>query len=295
MKVLITGGGGFFGSSIIKTFLEHGHQLTVVSRNTPSSITKSKLLYLHGDITRPKTLETLAGSHFDLLIHSAAFMPKNAADNNSRVLINTNVSGTLCVMEKLAPISKKIIYVSSIDVYGGTQPKDKPLTESAATKPRSLYGLTKLTGEQISQIYSQRLQLPLTILRYTVLYGPGDIIDRAIPNFIKNALHHKPLIVPEVKILRDYLATSEASRALYLAATSQRTGIYNIGSGKSLGVKNTALIIRSATGSRSQLIAKSSGATQFHVLLDVRKAQKDFHFKAKPFPFELEKAIQSYM
>lgn len=294
MNVLLTGGGGFFGSSIIKTFLEHGHQLTVVSRSKPSSLTKANLHYLNGDITRPKTLEALAGSHFDLLIHSAAFMPKSPKDNNSRSLIHTNISGTLCVMEKLAPIAQKVIYVSSIDVYGGTQLKAKPLTESAATKPRSLYGLTKLTGEQISQIYCQRLQIPLTILRFTVLYGPGDVIDRAIPNYIKNALGQKPLIVPEVNILRDYLATSEASRALYLAAMSQKTGIYNIGSGKSQRVQKAALAIRTATHSRSRLIAKSSGASQFHVRLNVRRAQKDFHFSAKPFPFDLQKTIQSY-
>ena len=292
MRVLITGGGGFFGSAIVQKFLGHGDHLTIISRSKPNAVHLG-ISYYYADITRPKTLQNIKGT-YDVLVHSAAHMPKSPKADDPRMLVKTNILGTLNVMERLAPYAKKIIYVSSIDVYGGIQRGNNPLTESSETTPRSYYGVSKLSGEQISQIYCQKQHIPLTILRFTVLYGPGDVIDRAIPNFIQHAIAGTPLIVPRIKILRDYLAIREAARAVYVAALSPKNGTYIIGSGKSFDVKKVAKTIHARIRSKSPIISKSSGQAQFQVLLNVQKAQKDFHFTPRPFPFGLEETAGWY-
>lgn len=289
MKIFLAGGNGFFGSAIVNEFLNHNVDITLLTR---SKSVKSglKVHYAHGDITDKKSL-SLINDSYDVLIHAAAHMPQTANDDDPRTAVNTNILGTLNLLEAIGVNCKKIIYVSSIDVYGGGNDNKTVLDENSPTKPRTYYGATKLAGEQIAQIFCQTQKIPLTILRFTVLYGPGDTINRAIPNFIKSALNKKPLQVNTPELLRDYLSTREAARALYLTSVSSETGIYIIGSGKSQSIKTTANIIIKNVNPRLNVKSLTTHQIGFHVRLNCQKAKRAFNFTPKPFPYGLRQTI----
>lgn len=290
MNIFLTGGSGFFGTAIIKEFLNHESHLTLLTRKIPRLSPSRNLKYIIGDIVDRHSLKDI-NAKSDVLIHAAAHMPKNANDDDPHAAVNTNVLGTINLLETIGVNCKKIIYVSSIDVYGGGNDNKTVLDENSPTKPRTYYGSTKLTGEQIAHIFCQTHNIPLTILRFTVLYGPGDTINRAIPNFIKSALTNLPLQVNTPHLLRDYLSTGQAAYAIYLASASPKTGTYVIGSGKSLTIKSVAQIIVKKINQQLKIKTTSANKSGFHVNLDCAKATKDFGFTAKPFPYDLHSTI----
>lgn len=290
MKIFLTGGRGFFGTAIINEFLKHDAHLTLLTRKIPQLSPSHNIHFALGDISNKHSIRNIKGK-FDVLIHAAAHMPQNAQDDDPYKAITTNVLGTLNLLETVGKNCKKIVYVSSIDVYGGSSDKKVALNENSPFSPRTYYGATKLSGEQITQIFCQTHGLPLTILRFTVLYGPGDTINRAIPNFIQSALSKQALQVNAPHLLRDYLSTSEAARALYLASITSKTGTYVIGSGKSLTIEKTANTIIKTVNPLLKIKSSPVSKAGFHVRLNCREAKKAFGFIAKPFPYDLQQTI----
>ena len=127
---------------------------------------------------------------------------------------------------------------------------------------------------------AQRLGIPVSMLRFTVLYGPGDTIARAIPNFIKQALAGKTLEVYGGEELRDYLHVSDAIHAVYLAATKSVSGVFNIGTGKGVTIKDTAETIAKLINPNGtvQILPREKKAAD--IVLDVNRAEKELGFQA---------------
>lgn len=292
MNVFLTGGKGLFGTAIVKVFLDHDAKLTVLSRSKQQHSIKN-IHTIQGDLRQLHSISS-PDSQFDVLIHSAAEMPRNNSNDNPRDVLETNIIGTYNILESIGSRAKKIIYISSIDVYGGSSSKNDPLSEKLPTRPHSYYGISKLAGEHIAEIFCKTHSIPLTILRCTVLYGPGDTINRAIPNFIRNALAGKPIEVTGGQFLRDYLSTGEAARAVYLAANSSRQGTYIVGSGRSIAIGTLAQTICDHIHPAVPIhtTPKKEG---FHVILNCAKATRDLKFTARPFPYHLQETIQWYI
>jgi nucleoside-diphosphate-sugar epimerase len=133
------------------------------------------------------------------------------------------------------------------------------------------------------------------MLRFTVLYGPGDSISRAIPNFIKKGLSGEDLDVYGGEEQRDYLHVSDAVEALYLSTTKQPDDILNVGTGHGITIKETAQSIIDAIPADKNLklniLPRQKKAAD--IVLDITKIRKELGFKPKRlFPDLIDEQIK---
>lgn len=174
MQILITGGTGFIGSRLAIRYLEKGNEVIVLGQNKkPTENENAKLIESKGgkvyevDISDKEGLLQKMQS-VDIVFHLAAAQHEmNIPDKH---FWDVNVEGTRNILEaSLKTGVKKYIHGSTIGVYGSLEGE---ISEGSPTNPDNIYGITKLEGEKLVLSYKDRL--PLTAIRITETYGPGD-------------------------------------------------------------------------------------------------------------------------
>lgn len=195
MKVLITGGAGYLGYSLVKQLLEDVEQLHSVtiydnlSRKNYSFFTEARfnqkpVRFIRGDILDGRTLSA-ALRETDCVIHLAAKVTTPFADQEVHLYDQVNHWGAaqLATAIEQSPV-RKVIYLSSISVYGST---DSFIDETAEPNPHSFYGISKLEGEK--QIAALKNKREVYILRSGNVYGynPAYRIDAVINRFMFDA------------------------------------------------------------------------------------------------------------
>ncbi|MBW1893325.1 MAG: NAD(P)-dependent oxidoreductase, partial [Deltaproteobacteria bacterium] len=189
MKIFITGGTGFLGKTIVKKLLADGHNVTclLLPDDDSSSVTGAEII--RGDITRPDTLTHKTAGH-DAIVHLAGAVGYGQTWDNCNRL---NRDGTSNIAEEAVRSgARRFIHMSSVSVYGrvsGTPiPEDFPVT-----KIKDPYGDTKIDAENILKKYVKNGDLDLTVIRPTMIYGPGDTLF--LPKVIENIKGGKARII----------------------------------------------------------------------------------------------------
>jgi len=196
LKILITGGAGYIGYSLVKQFLEDVDRLHSIaiydnlSRKNYAFFTEAQfdhkpIRFIHGDILDGRTLQK-ALEDIDCVVHLAAKVTTPYADAEAHAFDQVNHWGTaqLATALEATPSVRKVIYLSSISVYGSS---DVILDESTEPNPRSFYGISKLDGEKQLQLLAQ--DRDIYVLRSGNVYGynPSYRIDAVINRFMFNA------------------------------------------------------------------------------------------------------------
>jgi UDP-glucose 4-epimerase len=195
MHVLITGGAGYIGYSLVKQLLEetnHLHSITIydnLSRKNFAFFTEAKfghkpVRFIEGDILDGRTLKK-ALDGVDCVVHLAAKVTTPYADAEAHAFDQVNHWGSaqLAYAIEASPSVKRVVYLSSISVYGTGEVID----EDTEPNSRSFYGSSKLDGErQINLLSGDR---EVYILRSANVYGynPSYRIDAVINRFMFNA------------------------------------------------------------------------------------------------------------
>jgi len=171
----------------------------------------------------------------DFVFHEAAIpsVPRSIEDPLSTHEVN--ITGTLNVLIAARHSKvKKVIFASSSSVYGDTP--TLPKVEDMTPNPQSPYGLTKLVGEYYCRLFQQIYHLPTICLRYFNIYGPrqnpNSEYAAVIPRFISKVWQDKsPIIYGDGEQTRDFTFVQDAIQANIIAAESNATGVFNIGTG----------------------------------------------------------------
>lgn len=207
MKILITGGCGYVGYSLLQqllpiTSIEKIILYDNLYRSNPNfflgkrMINADKIILINGDILDNFTLEkSIEG--VDIVIHLAAKASTPFADSNSHGFDQVNNWGTSNVamaVEKSKKV-KKLIYLSSISVYGNTE--GKIVDENSVTAPKSFYGVSKLKGERHIKRLSTKLET--FIFRSGNIFGfnPSIRVDAVINKLMFDAQYKKKIEVQQ--------------------------------------------------------------------------------------------------
>jgi len=195
MRVLITGGAGYLGYSLVKQLLEAVEQLHSVtiydnlSRKNYSLFTEARfnqkpVHFIRGDILDGRTLSA-ALNDIDCVVHLAAKVTTPFADHEMHLYDQVNHWGSAQLATAIEQSSvQKVIYLSSISVYGSS---DSPIDELIEPNPHSFYGISKLAGEK--QIIPLQNTRDIYILRSGNVYGynPAYRIDAVINKLMFDA------------------------------------------------------------------------------------------------------------
>jgi dihydroflavonol-4-reductase len=175
-NVVVTGANGFIGTQLVEHLLEAGHHVRCLVRS-PDGLRptlRSRVEVFRGDVRHEDSLAP-AFRHADQVFHLAGLVKARRASD----LFAVNHDGTLNVGHccRRQPNPPTFVYVSSLAAAGPCQ-EDAPRRESDPPAPISRYGCSKLQGERVLRGMSR--DLPLTIVRPAVVFGPGDLNSFAI-------------------------------------------------------------------------------------------------------------------
>lgn len=291
MKIFITGGAGFIGSAISKSFLDDGNEVTIFDNFSNSSEKKiSSTLkipsVIKGDISDFKSLKK-ALDNFDAVIHLAAQINVEESIQFPEKTFQVNVKGTenllqVCTQNKI----NNLIFASSAAVYGN--PEKSPLTENSPISPISPYGESKTQMEQIIKKYSRDFSLNCISLRIFNVYGIGqtDSYAGVITKFLNRIQKNQPLeIFGDGSNSRDFIALEDVTQAFVKALDNikgKKGNYYNIGTGKSTTIKELAEIMLSICNKNLEIkfkAAKENDIAQSVASIDL--AQRELGFNPK--------------
>ena len=239
-RIAITGGAGFIGSNLAYELATDNTVIIVddlsIGRieNIAGLITKENVTFIQGSILDLHLLVEVFNG-IDFVFHQAAIpsVPRSIEDPLSTNEVN--ITGTLNVLIAARDNNvNKIIFASSSSVYGDTP--TLPKVENMTPNPQSPYALTKMVGEYYCQVFQKIYHLPAICLRYFNIYGPrqnpNSQYAAVIPLFITRVRQDKPPIVyGDGEQTRDFTFVQDAVRANIIAAESNATGVFNIGTG----------------------------------------------------------------
>lgn len=173
MKILVTGSSGHLGEALVRTLRSEGH--------TPFGldITTSPFTDHVGSISNPETVATCMQS-IDAVIHTATLHKPHIGTHSRQDFIDTNVSGTLNLLEAATEEGcSAFIYTSTTSVFGDAmRPKDgEPaawVTEELSPRPKNIYGVSKTAAEDLCEMFHRNTGLPSVVLRTSRFFLEAD-------------------------------------------------------------------------------------------------------------------------
>ncbi len=174
----------------------------------------------------------------EIVFHLAAQAGVRASwGDRFETYLHDNVLATQRLLEaaKQGRSTRKIIYSSSSSVYGQTH--EMPMREQSPTAPYSPYGVTKLSGEHLCDLYRNNFGLPTVALRYFTVYGPRQRPDMGFHRFIQAIRAGEAIpVYGDGEQTRDFTFVTDAVDANILAMKPEAAGVFNIGGGSRVTV-----------------------------------------------------------
>ena len=295
--ILVTGAAGFVGSNLTQRLLEEGYRVVGVDNFDSSydprfkeahvapfaSDPNFKLVRL--DICNSEELEKVFAEEKPTLVaHLAAKVDTRAAVEDPHTYVDTNIHGTLNVLEASRKADvKNVVFVSSSSVYGNDTAL--PWTENAAADhPLSPYGATKRAGELFAYAYHHNFGLPITCLRYFNVYGENNR-----PTMVPYVWAEALLRGKEVELAaggtrkRDYTYVGDTVEAT-VAALKKPLGfeIINIGNNHPVSLKELLQIFEKVTGTKAQVKERAGHhASVEETYADITKAKNFLGWEPK--------------
>lgn len=284
MRILVVGGAGFIGCHLVREFTATGHKVTVMGRSAaPARPLPAGVAYVCGSIEDPVRLRA-AIADTDAVAHLASATVPSTGDKNPLADVRENLIGTLnllCAMIE-AGVHRLLYLSSGGTVYG--VPQTVPLHESHPLNPVCSYGVVKVAVESYLEVFARNHGLRYVTIRASNPYGPfqGNVgVQGIISTYLNRIYDHKPLeIWGDGSIVRDHVYVEDLARLCAAALESDRTGVYNCGSGVGTSVAHIVDLVREVTGSSVEIIHRP--ARVFDVpasVLTASKAMEDFDWR----------------
>jgi dTDP-glucose 4,6-dehydratase len=256
MHLLVTGGAGFIGSNFIRHVLQKPEvRVTNLDKLTyagnPANLAdlsgNPRYRFVQGDICDAKVVNECV-KDADAIVHFAAesHVDNSIADPN--VFAQTNVYGTLTLLNAARKKNTRFLHVSTDEVYGSRE--TGAFTEKDALSPSSPYSASKAASDLLALSYYTTYGMPVTVTRSSNNFGPHQHPEKLIPLFITNLLEGRKVpLYGDGKNVRDWVYVEDNCAAIFAALQHGKLGeIYNIAGGNELPNVEITKKILSALG-----------------------------------------------
>ena len=247
MNILITGGAGFIGSHVVRTFIlnypeYHIFNLDLLTyagnlENLIDIENSPNYTFIKGDIKNEEFINELFNYHnFDAVIHLAAESHVDRSISDPTEFVRTNVLGTINLLNAARKLwnndlDKKLFYHISTDEVYGTLGDTGLFTETDCYSPNSPYSASKASSDHFVRAYGETYGIPFIISSCSNNYGPNQFPEKLIPLFINNILNVKSLpVYGDGNYTRDWLYVVDHAMAIdLLFHKGIKKETYNIG------------------------------------------------------------------
>jgi dTDP-glucose 4,6-dehydratase len=258
-KVLITGADGFIGSHLTEALIRRGYDVRAfVMYNSfdswgwldeaPAEI-RNNLDVVAADIRDPFAVRD-AMQHCDAVLHLAALIAIPFSYRAPQAYIETNISGTLNVLQAARDLGlSKVIHTSTSEVYGTA--RFVPITEEHPLQGQSPYSASKIGADQLALSFHASFELPVSVIRPFNTYGPRQSARAVIPTIITQIANGRRRIkLGAVTPTRDfnYVADTAAGFIAVLESAASIGQVINIGSDYEISIGDTAHAIAEVMG-----------------------------------------------
>jgi NAD dependent epimerase/dehydratase len=257
-RVLVTGAGGFIGSHLAEQLAQSGARTRCFLRYTSqgslgslsASPLRSELEIIHGDVRDYESVFQ-AAKDVDVIFHLAALIGIPYSYHSPRSYVQTNIEGTLNVLEAARRHeTERLICTSTSEVYGSAL--YVPIDENHPLQGQSPYSATKISADKIAESYHSSFGLPVSIARPFNAYGPRQSSRAVIPTIITQALAQLSVKLGNMHTTRDFNFVSDIVQGfLAIAETPATIGkTLNIGSGTETSISGLIDLIFELIGAK---------------------------------------------
>lgn len=302
--VAVTGAGGFIGSHLTEELLKRGIKVRALvhynSRSDAAWLSDNNddgLEKVFGDIRDKSLMENfLAGT--SCVFHLAALIGIPYSYAAPQSYVDTNVSGTLNLLEAAAKNKlKKIILTSTSEVYGTAL--TTPMSESHPLQAQSPYSASKIAADMLGMSFARSFGLPVVLVRPFNTFGPRQSMRAVIPTIIVQALTSNEINLGNLTPIRDFNFVADTAKGFIAAAENGNkfAEVYNLATGNGISIKDTVEAILKITGSKARLVIsddrlRPAGSEVEKLIGDFSKAKAELGWEpAVSFHHALEQTI----
>lgn len=290
MHILATGVAGFIGSRVAEMLLEQGHYVCGVDNMCTAYDLRLKdyrLRMLQGkdgldfhlvDIADREDIAALWRERgpFDAVVNLAARAGVRQSVENPWVYVDTNVTGTLNLLELCrAHEVKKFVLASTSSLYGSINPV--PFSEDADTdRPLSPYAASKKGAEALCHTYHHLYGLDVTIFRYFTVYGPAGRPDMSLFRFVQWIHENRPLrLYGDGRQSRDFTYVDDVARGTILGLEPLGYEIINLGGDSPHDLRELITLVEAQAGNKAVIEQHPMHAADVMATwADIRKAAR---------------------
>lgn len=225
MRILLTGGVGFIGTSLVPHLLNDfdyskvtvldNLRYTANPENIPKFEKNTKFKFVEGDIRNANLTKQLVLDH-DIVINLAAETFVDNSIANSRIFFETNVLGTHNLLEAMRVNGKQRLIQTSTDEVWGQAKTGEFFNENTPYSPRNPYSASKASADHMVRAFGETYGIPFNIVYFTNLYGPWQYPEKLIPISIVRLLEEKKIqIHGEGSNIRTYLHVEDSIKGLF--------------------------------------------------------------------------------
>lgn len=210
--ILLTGTGGFIGKHLVEFIIREYPNMEL------AALTNSKIKDVHC-ISHDDYVYNMSDfpnnilHRIEVIVHLGAFTPKSGVESNDFLKCNGNIKSTESLLLLELPLLKKVVFISSLDVYDNT---NQIIDERTAAKPGTLYGWSKLYCERMVQSHCDARNIDAVILRLGHVYGPGEeFYQKLMPVTMKAIIAgQSPVVFGDGSDLRSFIYVDDVVRTI---------------------------------------------------------------------------------
>lgn len=265
--VLVTGAGGFIGSRLCEKLIEGGSSVRAFVRyNSRAEIGLLKLLpkevlekieIIRGDLRDFSAVEQ-AAKGTDTVFHLGALISIPYSYVHPVETVQTNVIGTMNILEACRKVGAKLVHTSTSEVYGTAL--RVPIDEDHPLQGQSPYSASKIGADKLVESYYRSFDVPSITIRPFNTYGPGQSNRAVIPTIITQALAGNVVRLGNLDAIRDFTYLDDTVEGFLVAG---QAGLwdgetYNLGSGQEISIGDIAELIFKIMGKQPVIQVEQS-------------------------------------